>query len=83
MTKSHIAIITVLFLAMTLTVLFMAATHVDAATPQYLVVESPGRDAPIVVYQKLLNDKAAQGWEFDNWLYRGSMQTPDLIFKRK
>ncbi len=52
-------------------------------SPTYKVIESPGRDVPVAQYEKILNDMAASGWEFDNWLYRGSAQTPDLIFKKR
>jgi len=59
-----------------------AIPRVSAAGPKYKVVESPGRDAPLTKYEQVFNDMAAQGWQFDNWLYRGSVQTPDLVFKR-
>lgn len=50
---------------------------------QYAVVENLGRGASLVKYDSLFNVMATDGWEFDQWLYRGSGQTPDLIFKRK
>jgi len=51
----------------------MAATAVAALTAAFTL----GRMSPIVV------PMAAQGWVFDNWVYRGSAQAPDLLFHRK
>ncbi len=57
---------------------------VRAASPvQYKVVASPGRDVPLAAYEKTFNDMAKQGWKFDQWVYRGSVQTPDLLFKKE
>src|ERR1035437_2086147 len=60
-----------------------SATALAAGPPQYKVVASPGRGAELRRFERLLNDMANQGWEFDNWLYHGSAQDPDLIFRRK
>ena len=59
-----------------------SALALAAGPPQYKVVASPGRGADLRVFERLLNDMASQGWEFDRWLYRGSAQEPDLIFRR-
>lgn len=53
------------------------------AEAQYLVLAHPGRNVPLESFQAMLNDMAAKGYEFDDWLYRGSSQTPDMIFKKK
>ena len=49
----------------------------------YRVIENLGRDVPVERYDSLFNAMATEGWEFDQWLYRGSAQTPDMIFKKK
>ena len=56
---------------------------VEASGPTYKVVEAIGRGGSVTEYENLLNDMASKGWEFQSWLYRGSAQTPDLIFKKR
>jgi hypothetical protein len=56
--------------------------HAAFVGPQYKVVGNPGRDAPLLKYEQILNDMSKQGWQFEGWLYRGSAQNPDLIFKK-
>ncbi len=63
--------------------LFVQPVQAGQGSPTYKVVASPGRDVPLEQYEKVLNDMAASGWEFDNWLYRGSVLAPDLIFKKR
>ena len=54
-----------------------------SAPAQYKVVASPGRGGPgLADFENVLNDMARQGWKFDQWLYNGSAQTPDMIFKK-
>lgn len=83
MKRVVIMIAIVLIVVSVTSVVLVTRAHAAPQQQAYLVVAAPPRDAPLSVYEKLLNEKAAQGWQFDNWLYRGSVQTPDLIFKRK
>ena len=64
------------------TATFFAEAHAQAGS-YYKVVKTPGRGDKLEDYEKLFNEMADQGWVFDNWLYRGSAQAPDMIFRRK
>jgi hypothetical protein len=54
-----------------------------ASIPQYKIIPTPGRDIPVAQYEDVMNKMAREGWQFDNWVYRGSGQTPDLLFRKQ
>ena len=84
--KKNLIVLLLLLVAVLLSVDIvtrLAVQPVQASGPTYKIVETPGRGGPVTQYENLLSDMASKGWEFQDWLYRGSGQTPDLIFKKR
>jgi len=84
--KKNLPVLLLLLVAALLSIDIITRVVVQPAQanePSYKVVEALGRFSSAKEYESLLNDMASKGWEFQGWLYHGSAQTPDLIFKKR